>query len=40
MTITINFTLEYFGHLENRGEYEVFIIDEKEDTQWENTQLF
>jgi len=28
MTITINFTLEYFGHLENRGEYEVFIIDE------------
>lgn len=28
MTITMNFTLEYYGHLESRGEYDVFIIDE------------
>jgi len=31
MTITLTFTLKYYGHLENRGEYDVFIIDEPQE---------
>jgi hypothetical protein len=30
-TIVITGTMEIYGHIENRGEYEVFIIDEQED---------